>query len=126
MKKILGVHRLYIPLVDPKDYIKIEKDDQHVDDKYVDASGKKFNEYDDLYKGGIIIRGLYRVDFRGHNYLIVFKKFKFYELYYGNTARKISRILNNKNSTYFSYVNFNFVKKRIVDIFSNEIKPIIE
>ena len=122
MKKIAynGYNSIYI--LDSKDYVKIEEDDQHVDDKYVDYNGKKFNEYSNLHNGGLIMRELYHINLEwGESYSVMVKKFKNYELYYGSESSEINKVLNTKNSI-FKNMKFDNVKRRIVSIFLTEIK----
>ena len=123
MKKMVYMNPGSIYILDPKDYIKIEKDGQHVNDKYVYENGDKINEDDPLEKGQLIIRKFYGITI--HPFLpdgfVSFKKFKHYKLYDDEEANKIIRSLNTRNSVFFN-IKFNDVKTRIVDIFSSEIE----
>ena len=122
MKKIADVSYRSIFLFDSTDYIKIEKDDQYVDDKYVDYYGKKFNEYNRLYNGQLIIRDLYCVLFDFYdNYRVCFKKYKHYGSYYGEEEIEFNKALNTKNSV-FNNIKFDVVKHRIVNLFSRDVE----
>ena len=127
MKKIVYISTGSIYILDSKDYVKIEEDGQYLDDKYVDPWGRKFNEYRyPLDKDEIIIRKLYSISLDAYNeYYVCFKKYKNYELYNDKEANKINKIFNTKNSVFFN-VKFNNIKRKIVYIFSDEMKIKIE
>ena len=124
MKKItldIGDH---IHLLDSTDYMKIEKNNQYINDKYVDYRGKKFNEYDysergDLKKGNLIIRLLYDVYLDSDNCLY-FRKFKYYIIYLNSKEylKKIKQNLDTKNSVF----DFDGVKRNIIILFLNGVK----
>lgn len=129
MKKITHSGIAGTEIYDSTDYIKIEEDGQYLDDKYVDRNGKKYNKYDDLLKGDLIVRILYGIYLSSyHNYYnIVFKKFRYYGRYnsiFKNT-NKMAENLNTKNSIFVDN-DFNIAKNRILNIFKKEMKIEIE
>ena len=125
MKKIAHFKEFTTFIFDSTDYIKIEKNGQRIDDKYVDDSGDKINSYRrTLKKGQLIIRHLYWIEFQNYFYLIRFKNFRNYLHCELDESNKINKILNTKNS-YFDYDsidNFDTVKTRIIRIFSDEMR----
>ena len=125
MKKIIYVKNDFILVHDSTDYIKIEKDGQYVDDKYINSWGEKINSYRyNLKKGRLIIRGLYHVKFAYDFYQVGFKKFRYYNSYTIKEAKKINEYLNTKNSFFDNdYINsFDDARKMIIRIFSDEMK----
>ena len=130
MKKIIHYNDNgdYINGIDSKDYIIIEKDNQDIDDKYVNSYGKKFSDSRTLRKGDIVIRRLYVISFGDfkrdkyfdNNYNIYFSRFKKYVKYnHGKeNIRKIQEVLDTKNSVF----NFDGVKRKIINLFSKELK----
>ena len=121
MKKIVYVHNNYLDIIDSKEYIIIEKDNQRISDKYVDVMGDKMEKYGALKKGDIIIRGFYYIQFRyDTDILVCFVKFKFYEKYRNDNKNTpgLKQDIRTKNS----YFDFNHIKKRIVEMFSRNIE----
>ena len=124
MKKIVYGYTYTLDMLDPKDYIIIEEDNQRISDKYVDYDGYKINEYwgsKALKKGDVVIKGFYYIWFGDYTCTSVgFNKFKYYERYkegkeYTSGLKKGLKIKN-------SIFNFNYVKKKIVEIFSKDIR----
>ena len=130
MKKIAYVGNDYIIMHNSTDYIKIEKDGQYVDNKYVDILRRKINSYsDNLKKGDLIIRQLYRVVFADDNfYMIKFRNFRNYLHYDPDEANKINGSLDTKNSVFDYDIigDFDYVKGRIVEMFSERMEVNIE
>ena len=122
MKKIVcGDIRTY-NILDPKEYIIIEEDNQRISDKYVDYYGKKINEYKEfnvLEKGDVVIREFYRINFWGQGIFVHFKKFKYYNRYRNSyeLTPKLKKGIRMKNSVF----DFNYIKEEIVELFSKEI-----
>ena len=123
MKKIAYEYNVNFDILDPKDYIIIEKDNQRISDKYVDFDGKKINEYEGinaLKKGDVAIKVFYYIWFRGGDIVVYSKKPKYYYLY------KIGRdhILGLKQGirTKNSYFDFDDIKGQIVKMFSRDVK----
>ena len=119
-------------LLDSTDYIKIEEDGQHVDDKYINSWGGKINSYiDPLKKDELIIRNLYRIGFAFpyyNHYTIGVRNLRHYECYNSDDAKKINGSLDTKNSVFdYKHIgNFDYVKKRIIDVFSEKMEVNIE
>ena len=132
MKKIAYVESKFIMMHDSTDYIKIEKDGQHIDDNYVDYNGDKINSYSDtLQKGEIIIKQLYYIgfEFPHYNYYAIkFRNFRYYSPYNTDESNKVNRNLDTKNSVfdYDSFGDFNYVKEIIVNIFLGRMETDIE
>ena len=125
MKKIVCGYSSFLEILDPKEYIIIEKDNQRISDKYVDLDGKKFNEYEDcrvLKKGDVIIREFYRISFWIWNegIFVYFGKFKCYDRYSVSNERtlELKQGMRMKNSAF----DFYYVKDKIVDLFSRDMK----
>ena len=123
MKKIVCGYASFLNTLDPKEYIIIEEDNQHISDKYVDSSGKKINEYNDsvvLKKGDVIIREFYYIWVSNDHIFIKFNKFKYYDIYRNSDelTPELKQSIRMKNSVF----DFNHIKKRIVDLFSTNIK----
>ena len=119
MKKIVYVYPTTLAIFNPKDYITIEKDNQYISDKYIDLVGNKFNEYKDsgaLKKGDVVIRELYYILFLNADIFVRFNKFKYYDRH-SNTSR-IKQGIRTKNSTF----DFDYIKGKIVEIFSRDVK----
>ena len=126
MKKMAHVRKFAIYMHDSTEYLKIEKDGQHIGDKYVDYNGDKINSsrYNSK-KDRLIIRRLYWIVFEVDNfYWIWFRNFRNYSYFNLDESNKINKILNTKNSffDYDSFGDFDHVKKRIIDIFSERMK----
>ena len=125
MKKIVHRYDRILDILDSKEYMIIEEDNQRISDKYVDFDGDKINEYKDenkLKKDDVIIRGFYYIWF-GRGYISInFRKFKFYEKYENEYTPEIKQGIRDKNS----FFDFNLVKIRIVDLFSKNIEIIIQ
>ena len=124
MKKIVYGYALVLDILDPKDYIIIEKDRQRISDKYVDLDGNKINEYryeDELKKGDVVIRGLYYIKFWDDDISACFRKFKFYEVYRNDyrLTPELKQGIRTKNSTFYY---FDGIKDKIVKLFSKNIK----
>ena len=84
MKKIAYEYKVDFNILNPKDYIIIEEDNQRISDKYVDFDGKKINEYEDddaLKKGDVVIRGCYYINVWNKDMSACFRKFKYCERY---------------------------------------------
>ena len=123
MKKIVQGYTDITSILDPKDYIIIEKNKQHISDKYVDIDGDKINEYKRkkaLKKGDVVIKGFYNIGFWDEHMSVYFEKFKYYDRYRNNyrLTPKLKKGIKSKNSVF----DFNHIKKRIVDLFSKEIR----
>ena len=126
MKKIIYEYEYdrILDILDSKEYMIIGEDNQRISDKYVDFDGKKINEYkdeDELKKGDVIIREFYYIWFGDYaDIFLNFRKFKYYEIYRNSNeyTHRIKQGLKIKNSIF----NFNYVKKRIVEIFSGDIE----
>lgn len=125
MKKIVYYSYNEIRIYDSTDYIKIEKDNQNIDDKYVDYLGNKYNEYNSLDEGDLIIRCLYYISFHYDSFTTRFKKLKYYYRYPieidEEIGKRIDKIKENLN-TYNSVFNFDVIKNRIIRIFSIKIE----
>ena len=124
MKKILCGYAKLLDILDPKDYVIIEKDRQRISDKYVDLDGNKINEYKRkkvLKKGDVIIRGFYYIDFWDEEDItLFFKKFKYYDIYRNSNelTSKLKQCIKSKNST----LDFDIVRERIINTFSRNVK----
>ena len=132
MKKLVYYSNNIMTINEPTDYIILEKDNQDIDDKYVDYRGKKFNEYNDLEKGDLIIRGFYHIcffNFHHNNYNIIFKNFKYYVKHRHDLdyTDKVKSGLRTKNSVidFDNTFEKNFFEN-IVNIFSEEATIYIE
>ena len=125
MKKIVYGYANSFDIIDPKDYIIIEKDNQRISDKYVDFRGNKINEYrdeDEIEKGDIVIRGLYEIDFGFlvRHISVNFRKFKCYDTYRSDEeyTPELKQGIRAKNSVF----DFDDIKDQIVKIFSRDIE----
>lgn len=123
-KMIFEDDRQFIRILDSKDYIIIEEDDQHISDKYVDIKGNKINEYNDsdsdyLEEGDLIIRQIYYIGFDLYVPDAIFKYFKYYNVYdaYSREAHKLKPNLGIGNSVF----DFDFIKDILVRIFTLEV-----
>ena len=112
-------------ILNPKEYIIIEKDNQRISDKYVDFYGDKISEYEGikaLKKGDVVIRGFYYILFwKDEDISACFRKFNFYKRYRDDYPYESSlkQSIRTKNS-HLDY--FDKIKKQIVDMFSRNIK----
>ena len=123
MKKIAFVDNGVVNILDSKNYLKIEKDGQHIDDKYINSWGEKINSYGGfMKKGNLIMRRLYWIDYQSGNFFMFIRKFRHYELYDSDKAKKIDNHLNTKNSVFDYNFDFDHVKVLIVSIFSRRMK----
>ena len=123
MKKIVHGYVNSFNIFDPKDYIIIERYGQHISDKYVNLLARKINEYKDediLKKGDVVIRVFYYIEFGYINTYVQFNKFKYYEVYRNSyeLTSKLKQDIRMKNSGFY----FDYVKERIVNIFSRNLK----
>ena len=129
MKKIALVENRSVNILDSTNYIKIEEDGQHIDDKYINIWGEKINKNSDsLEKGDLIIRRLYWIKIMDNYCGIFIIKFKHYMAYRPDKAKKIDEYLDTKNSFFdYEYIgSFDYVKKKIVSIFSERMKVDID
>ena len=122
MKKIVDGDISTYNILDPKEYIIIEEDNQRISDKYVDFYGKKINEYKDsvVLKNDIVIREFYCIWFFWGYIYLRFRKFKHYNKYHWGEEffPKLKQGIRAKNSVF----DFNNIKDKIVEIFSGDIK----
>ena len=125
MKKIVCVFPVTFDILDPKDYVIIEKDNQRISDKYVDLWGDKINKYGKgkaLKRGDVVISKFYDINFGVKNLdiSVYFKKPKYYDIYRNSDelTPELKQVIKSKNSI----LDFNYIKIRIVELFSKDIK----
>lgn len=128
MKKVINLKQsgMYsengcLHIFDSTDYLIIQKDNQHIDDKYVDFNGNEYNKYTDFKENDIVIRKICKLYLGGHHdsCLCFNSQRRSYELFRFNydKTREINLNLNTRNSL----IDFDNRKKSIIMIFSKDI-----
>ena len=119
MKKASYDRAEHLVILDSTDYKEIPQNHKNIDDKYINMFYQKFNKYEKLEEGSVLIKGLYYIDFTDDDIAIYFNGFKYYH-YFLSSSRldKIKFILDTKNSV----LDFNMKKNDIIKIFTYECK----
>ena len=124
MKKIVYQHNgRLVAMLDSKDYIKIEKYNQNISDKYVNLWGNKISGHKGvraLKKGDFVIRKFYYICFGYYDISVYFMKLKCYGIYRNGEeyTPELNLGIKSKNST----LDFDDIKDRIVRVFSKDVK----
>ena len=128
MKKIMTLNRInydiYIFIYDSTNYL-IIKDNQYIDDKYIDYLGNRFNTYKKLEDGDILIKCLYFIKFKFNeksSFYINFENQKFYDHIEVNKNLNLSKEIRAKLNSNKSIIKFESMKFFIIKIFSMSAK----
>ena len=121
MKKIVTETYMFadsyhLDIFDPTDYIRIKKDGERIDDKYVDRNGDIIGKNNTIKKNGIIIKWYYRIGYSSSYFYITLPN-KISYFYFPPYQTKIERSLKTKNST----IDFDRMKKGVILMFSSRI-----
>ena len=112
-------YNLYI--FDSTDFLIIQEDNEHIDDKYVNYNNEKHNN---LKKDDLLIRELYWIDVYMDYYCVTFRDVK---NYFGcSIGYYEAEVMKDSLNTEISVIDFDNKKRRTLYIFSNEMEVKID
>lgn len=118
MKKIVLGNAEGIVFLDSKDYLVVKEYDEYVDDKYVDDTGGRFNQYNESFKiNDLLVRNIYTILY-DDICTVLFPDFKYYIYHSSRWSSDIITALRKRNSD----IDFDDMKENITNTFSFDMK----
>lgn len=129
MKKIVVSYKLsyniWFFIYDSTDYLIIQDNNQHIDDKYVGFMRRRFNQSKNIKKDDAIIRWLYYIKFQFSErnfFSVCFENFKHYDHIEANKNTKPTKEIKANLNSNESIVNFDDKTDFIIKIFSMSLR----